>query len=385
MGRAVLVTGGTGAVGPHLLAELLRDRENERLFALVRPAPDWADRFEELRMVADRLTEWNVSPPARGSRRLLPIVADIRRHGMSLSPRDLGRLLDVNVIIHAAANTRLTAAIDQLEQVNVEGTRNVLALALRCPRLRQFLLVSTTCVSGTRTGPIAEQLSEGPGEFVNAYERTKWAAEQLVSRAELPVRIARLSTCLGAERTGYVHRFGALHQAIRWLARGLVPMMPCVDDSRVDLIPTDMAARWLARAAARPVERFEVAHVAAGSRAASLRELVAAAVSHLRARAPGWMSGQFEAPLLVDRGTFELLEQLVRQSRDALFRHVLQGAAAFFPVLLFPRTYQTAVAEELWGSPLPLGDWRSTLGAVIDFGSACNWRRPAALKAGSHA
>jgi len=43
-------------------------------------------------------------------------------------------------------------------------------------------------------------------EFVNLYERTKWEAEQLTVAAALPVRIARLSTCIGGERTGSVHR-----------------------------------------------------------------------------------------------------------------------------------------------------------------------------------
>ena len=142
-----------------------------------------------------------------------------------------------------------------LHDVNVEGTRHVLAFAHRCPRLEQFLFVSTTCVAGTRTGVIHERLEDEPAAFLNPYERTKWEAERLAAAADLPVRIARLSTCIGDEQTGYVHRFGAIHQALRWLIRGLVPLVPAVEGSRVDLIATGVAARWIARAAEQPGQR----------------------------------------------------------------------------------------------------------------------------------
>jgi hypothetical protein len=36
-------------------------------------------------------------------------------------------------------------------------------------------------------------------------------------------------------------------------------------------------------------------------------------------------------------------------------------------VLLASRTYDTTRAEALWGGPLPLADWRQTLGKVFDF------------------
>ena len=209
---------------------------------------------------------------------------------------------------------------------------------------------------------------------MNSYEQTKWDAEWLAAASALPVRIARLSTCLGGERTGYVHRFGAIHQSLRWLVRGLVPMLPAVNGSRVDLIAADVAARWIARAAGRPVEGLEVCHVAAGHRAIRIQELVDAAVAHLRHRVPEWKSGQIEPPLFVDPATFELFERCVRQSGSALFRQVLLRSRSFIPALVYPKTYDTARAERLWGGPLPLSDWRSTLGRVIDFGCAHDWR-----------
>jgi nucleoside-diphosphate-sugar epimerase len=384
MGRTILVTGGSGALGPHLVAELLQNEENERIVVLLRPGPGWSDQFEALCRTVTELARSKASHSRECVGRLQPISADIRRDDLGLDGSDRVRLFNqVDVIIHAAAHTRFTAPLGDLRNTNVEGTRRVLDLARRCSRLQQFVFVSTTCVAGARTGSIAERLQQSPGEFVNHYERTKWEAERLVAAAGLPARIARLSTCLGGERTGYVHRFGAIHQSIRWLVRGLLPMLPAADGACVDLIATDVAAQWIARAVAHRVESLEVCHVAAGDRAIPIRDLVNAAVAHLSGSVPEWKSGHIQAPVVVDAATFDLFERSIRQSGDALFGRVLESARFFFPALLCPKVYETARSERLWGGALPLSDWRTTLGRVIEFGCARDWH--GGRRSGEHA
>jgi hypothetical protein len=108
--------------------------------------------------------------------------------------------------------------------------------------------------------------------------------------------------------------------------------------------------------------------------------LVECAVAHLRNTLPGWKSGQIDAPVIVDAATFRLFERSVAQSGDVLFARVLAAAGSFFPALLYPKVYQTVRAEALWGGPLPLSDWRSTLRKVIDFGCTREWRRVRAME-----
>lgn len=381
MSRTVLITGASGALGPPLLAELLQSDGTDRVVVLLRPGPRWDRRVQELRAsIAQMAAEADHRRPWRLDR-LACVAGDVGRSDLGLADSERDRLVkEVHVLIHAAANTRFSAPAGDLHDVNVEGTRHVLAFARKCLRLEQFLLVSTTCVAGTRTGVIAERLEDEPSAFVNAYERTKWEAERLAAAADLPVRIGRLSTCIGGERTGYVHRFGAIHQSLRWLIRGLVPMVPAVDGSRVDLIATDVAARWIARAAEHTVNDLEVCQVAAGQQAIPLHDLVECAVAHLRGTHPGWKSGQIEAPVIVDTATFRLFERSVAQSGDVLFARVLEAAGSFFPALLHPKVYQTVRAEALWGGPLPLSDWRSTVRNVIDFGCSRQWRRVRAME-----
>jgi nucleoside-diphosphate-sugar epimerase len=207
--------------------------------------------------------------------------------------------------------------------VNVGGTRHAVDFAGRCRSLRELLLVSTVCVAGARTGSMPERLENVAPPFVNAYEQTKWEAEQVAAAASLPVRIARLSVCMGGQDTGYVHRFGAIHHALHWLMLGLIPMMPGAPGSRIDVIANDVAARWIAHAVLQDVNGLDVCHVAAGRGAPTLDDLLNVAVERLRRHAGG---RPVDKPLIVDRHTFELFGDTVQLSGDVLFtRHAVGG------------------------------------------------------------
>ncbi|MGH9147235.1 MAG: SDR family oxidoreductase [Vicinamibacterales bacterium] len=373
MGRAMLLTGATGALGPHLLRELLQSDEFERIFVMVRPRTGSKhDPLERLEHALRQLDAGTGRYPLQvHPGRLIPLTGDVCQDDLGLDPELTDHLArEIDVILHAAANTWFTASRADLHEVNVNGTRHLLRLAGRCRHLRQVLLVSTACVAGTRAGTIAEEISDERPDFVNFYEETKWQAERLAALAELPVRIARLSTCIGDGQTGFVQRFGAIHHSLRWFMRGLLPLVPGADGSRLDLIPTDLAARWLARAAGQTVDRIEVCQVAAGHQAIPLTELLKFVVQHLRLGTSGWRGHQIEAPTIVDAATFEVFERTAVQSGDPLFGRVLESVRSFLPALLYPKVYQTHRAEACWGGPLPLGDWRSTLGNVIDFVAA---------------
>ena len=155
--------------------------------------------------------------------------------------------------------------------------------------------------------------------------------------------------------------------ALHWFMRGLIPMVPGTDGSCVDLIPTDLAARWLARAATRPVERLEVCQVAAGSAAIPLAEFLAFVVQHLRARDPGWGRRQIEPPVIVDADTFQPSSARPYRAAIRCFVACSSLSNSFLPALVHPKVYRDPPCGACWGGPLPLGDWRLTLGRVIDY------------------
>jgi nucleoside-diphosphate-sugar epimerase len=362
----VLVTGATGHLGPHLLAGFLRERDFDRVYVMTRAGvPQSAARAHAAAIAARRQ---HAAESGRGADTAIVII----------EPESVRAVLaDVEVIVHAAADTRFSAPLATLSAANVDATRDICRIARQCPRLSQLLFVSTACVAGTQAGRIPEVLTDGAHGFANGYERTKWEAERIVAASGLPARIARLATCAGSGATGYVHRFGALHHVLHWISRGLVPMIPGTRTTGLDVIATDVAGRWLARAAARIPAGLDICHVALGTASIPLGALLDFAVPLLDE------SGRrrLHAPLLVDAPTFSAFQDMVRLSGDVLFQQVHANTAAMLPALLNPKTYDTGAAERCWGGPLPHPDWRRTFALVIDFAQQSRWGRQAVPEA----
>jgi len=358
---ALLITGATGHLGPHLIAELLRAGDFDRLYvAARRNGGSSAARVNALERAAASL---EAASTASMRTTLVPVDADLPAGGLAV-PFD-----DITAIVHAAADTRFAAPLEVLRRSNVEGTRAVCDLAARCPHLQQLLFVSTACVAGRRTGVIREEMQDDSAGFANAYEQTKWEAERLVAASGLPARIARLTTCAGSHATGYVHRFGALHHLLHWMARGLVPMVPGTVATPIDVISTDVAAAWLARAVTRKPGGLEICHVALGERAIPLGELLDLVFPLLA----GDRGAPVQRPILVDEDVFESFTRMVRLSGDALLARVQDAAASVLPSLLHPKQYETQAAERCWGGPLPHADWRTLFSQVIAYARAQRW------------
>ena len=366
---AVLITGATGHLGPHLIAELLRAGDFDRLYVVARRARDSA---AESRVGAvERVARAQLA--LRGHRAHRASVVPIDAGDLSSGTVDRSMLDCVTVIVHAAADTRLAAPLDDLRSANVSGALSMCRIAAACRGLQQFLFVSTVCVAGQRSGFIPETILDDSAGFANAYEQSKWEAEHAVIASGLPIRVARLGICVGSHETGYVHRLGALHHMLRWIARGLVPMVPASRESRLDLISTDVAAAWLARACIRPIESRDVCHVALGAEPIPLQALLDTAI-------PCLTRGdrkRVAAPMLVEPAVFHSFNEMVRVSGDALFTRVQQSAAAVLPTLLYPKTYETASAEGCWGEALPHPDWKVLMEKVISVGREC-WIRESA-------
>jgi len=125
-------------------------------------------------------------------------------------------------IVHAAAVTRFNVDRDLARRVNVEGTAQVLALARRCPGLESFAQVSTVYATGLSEGRLREEPADDSAGFANAYEWSKWAAEQLVIGADdLPWRILRVATVVADDDTGVVTQYNAFHETLKLCFYGL--------------------------------------------------------------------------------------------------------------------------------------------------------------------
>jgi dihydroflavonol-4-reductase len=119
------------------------------------------------------------------SRALREHGADVRDERVDLLDRPaLERAVDgCDTVVHVAALYSYDAPSEEIERVNVEGTRNLLEAAAR-KGIRRFLFTSTAGTCGPVPGRDATEEDEPPArELTVPYKRTKLAAERLALEA----------------------------------------------------------------------------------------------------------------------------------------------------------------------------------------------------------
>lgn len=165
----ILVTGGTGIVGSHLIVELIR-RGAEKIKVLCRPA---ADREALIRLL--RLNDLNAN-------QLFFIEGDI------LDPVSLaGALKDCDEVYHCAAMVSFEASkADLLYRVNAQGTANVVNACLS-QNVEKLCYISSTATIG-------DELING--EFTEA---SRWTTDKNRSHYSLSKRFAEFEALRGRE------------------------------------------------------------------------------------------------------------------------------------------------------------------------------------------
>lgn len=268
---AVLLTGATGFLGMEVLSRLL-DRDDRDVVCLVR-AGDEAAAGERMDGVLAILRPAETVAVART--RVRVIAADLSR------PETLPAALpaDVDAVVHCAASVSFTLPLAKARQINVQGTRALLALAERSPLLERFVHVSTAFVAGDRSGPCREDELDLGQTHRNTYERSKLEAEALVHASPLQTAVLRPSIVVGDSRTGWTPAFNVIYWPLQAFARGLLRAVPGDPTARVDVVPIDVVADALVELL-EGSPRSGAFHAVAGPEAVAagtLAELAAAA------------------------------------------------------------------------------------------------------------
>jgi thioester reductase-like protein len=269
----------------------------------------------------------------------------------------------VDVVIHAAAETRFSQTWSEASLSNVSGTGNVLELASGWGRTPRVCFVSTAFVAGRRIGPISENAGDASQGWVNEYERSKHAAEELVRASGLPYVICRPSTIVCDTPAGEITQFNAAHGALRVCARGLVPMLPGSADTLVDVVPCDYVSRAITDLVSRDVEEL-TCHLASGTDALPLEELFDRTYAY-------WSTlperpGASMRPVLTDLETYRLFEATVLETAEPGLQRIARALSHFVPQLAHAKTFETAVADWTLGyrPPPPRSYWTNMLRAL---------------------
>jgi NAD(P)-dependent dehydrogenase (short-subunit alcohol dehydrogenase family) len=235
------VTGGTGFIGRHLVARLLRRGDDVRL--LVRPAS--LERHHE------RLARLSALAGAPGAGRLTLCAGDVLLPDLGLADPAVAL---ADHVFHAAALYDLEAAPEALQEVNVGGTRHLLELLRRLGFRGTLHHVSSVAVAGSYRGRFLESMLDEGQSWPHPYHRSKLEAERLVRASGLRHRIYRPGAVVGDSRTGEADRADGAYFFFKPLSRlrGALPSwvpLAAPDGAGLPIVPVDFVADAIAHLA----------------------------------------------------------------------------------------------------------------------------------------
>ncbi len=239
----VFLTGGTGFLGAHLLAELL-GRTRARIHCLVR-AGDAAEGGRRLRSALQSRELWR----AGMADRILAVPGNLGAPRFGLAEeafRDLAERVDA--VYHCGAWVNFTYPYKILKPANVLGTVEALRLA-GLGRAKPLHFVSSIAAVpeieyGYRDEPqVLEDDETGSiSGLFGGYGETKWVGEQLCRLARsrgIPATIYRPTVLSGDSRTG----LGNTHDMVWNLIKGSIQMgVAPAGDEPLDVAPVDYVA-----------------------------------------------------------------------------------------------------------------------------------------------
>jgi thioester reductase-like protein len=361
-------------VGMEILARYL-ERTDRRIYTLVRAA-DAQEAAERLRKTVGSLLGSD-----EACDRVVAVPADIEREGLGLDQAAREGLAQrVTDVIHAAASVSFSLPLKESRQINVDGTRRMLELAELCSRrggLRRFSYVSTAYVAGDHPGEFREdQLSVGQ-EFRNAYERSKFEAEQLVRSyaRRLPIQIFRPSIVVGERRSGWTASFNVLYAPLKAFARGTFLALPARESAPVDVVPVDYVADAIFELTNRAVGEAdeETFHLVAGRRATTVGRLIELSADYFERRPPP----------LIPPGLYErVLHPLLARRGSEKRRKALEKSAVFFPYFSAKVRYDDRRARRrLAPAGIEVTPVERYFNRLADFAVGTRWGRAAKSRA----
>lgn len=353
----LLLTGATGLVGSSLL-KLLRADASRQCAILVR-APEQARSIN-----------------SSGGLRVLR--GDITQPNLGLEDRQYAELrATVTEIIHCAADTRFHIPLENARQVNTSGTAELLALASQCRRLQKFAYISTAYVAGRAEGHFPEGPIRHQHGFCNAYQQSKYEAEELVTQAmgKIPIAVFRLSTIIGDSVTGEVHQLNYFHRLIKLFPQNLLPMVPGRPEVPIDLIPGDWAIPalvFLFESAFVPGRYYNVC--AGPAHSLSVREIFDLNLAVFESHPAGQKWLPIHVPDMVSLSRYEEFVEQERPTGDRLFHQVTSALSYSLPHLALLQAFDnTNTLRALAPSGLEIPSMRACYKRVVRFCLDTNW------------
>jgi thioester reductase-like protein len=276
----IFVTGGSGFVGASLLPLLVRDVKIETIYLLLRPGNADSSEIRLETILRKLFVEEDLT---QAKAKIQGVSGDLTEENMGLTQEAYDHLsARVTHVCHIGASTDFGAPLDESRRVNVQGTQRVLDFCetskVKNSGFVRLDYVSTAFVAGVKSGRVREEDLDRGQLFANAYEQSKFEAEQLVLtyREKFPVVVTRPSIVVGDSRNGFTPHFKVLYWPLVLLSKNLMPFIPSKSAAKLDIVPVDYVARGIYTILKSPEALNKTFYLSAGhKRVISIKKFLA--------------------------------------------------------------------------------------------------------------
>lgn len=185
-----------------------------------------------------------LSKPAQ--KKISIYTGDVTYLDLGLSGDEYNKLTGtITHIMHLAAAWDMGVPRQYCEEIDVNGTKNMLEFASDCVNLKKFGHFSTIHVSGKRQGIIKEDEFDLGQSFKNHQEKSRFTSEGLVRKKMeqgFPATIFRLGNVVGDSNTGEILKFEGPYIFARLLLttdKTLPFILPGACEGPANLVPVD--------------------------------------------------------------------------------------------------------------------------------------------------
>jgi thioester reductase-like protein len=354
----VLLTGGTGFIGPFLVKSLL-EQTHAKIHVLVR-ASDEHQGKQRLRAAMESMGPCPADLMQMFETRVSPVCGDLGQKDLGLT-RDVWDFLanEIDTVFHNGATVNYLLNYDRMRDANVLGTNEVLRLSFE-GRPKSFNYVSTTFIFGWAVKKVLYETDFNQNmELLDfGYSQSKWVSEQVVMDARrqgLPARIFR-PALVSPSINGGGNNFDIAVRLVAFMVNHGIGVDAL---NQVSFVPADITANNIVAIAATPGTANKNYHVVRDDYANMLD------ITGLITKATG---RQFEIFSLPD-----FVPELIRRcgKEDLLFPLLdfLVNSVDNISSMEFKRydssCYQAARDSSAWGKPDP--SLEDTVNGILKF------------------
>jgi thioester reductase-like protein len=256
----VLLTGGTGFIGPFLVKSLL-EQTFSKIYVLVR-ASDEHQGKQRLRAAMESMGHCPAGLMQMFEARVIPICGDLGQPRLGLSEPVWEFLAhQVDAVFHNGATVNYLLNYDRMRDANVQGTNEILRLAFE-GRPKSFNYVSTTFVFGwaVKKALYETDLNDTMELLDFGYSQSKWVAEQVVLDARsrgLSTRIFR-PALVSPSVTGGGNNFDIAVRLVAFMVNHGIGVDAL---NQVSFVPADITANNIVAISTTPGTENKTFHV----------------------------------------------------------------------------------------------------------------------------